>query len=62
METAPDVAGAVSRLDGGPLELVITDLRMPGADGLDLVRHVRENFPETAVIMLTGFSVDRGSC
>lgn len=61
VETAADVAGAVSRLDGGPLDLVITDLRMPGADGLDLVRHVRENFPETAVVMLTGFPSIEGA-
>lgn len=61
VETAPDVAGAVSRLHGGPLDLVITDFRMPGADGLDLVRHVRENFPDTAVVMLTGFPSIEGA-
>ena len=61
VETAPDVTGAVERLDGGPLNLVITDFRMPGADGLDLVRHVRENFPETAVVMLTGFPSIEGA-
>lgn len=61
VETAPNVAGAVDRLNGGPLDLVITDFRMPGADGLDLVRHVRENLPETAVIMLTGFPSIEGA-
>lgn len=61
VETAPDVAGAVRRLDGGGLNLVITDFRMPGADGLDLVRHVRENFPDTAVVMLTGFPSIEGA-
>ncbi len=61
VETAPDVAAAVARLDGEPLDLVITDFRMPGADGLDLVRHVRENFPDTAVVMLTGFPSIEGA-
>ena len=61
VETAADVIGAVARLDGGPLDLVITDFRMPGADGLDLVRHVRENFPDTAVVMLTGFPSIEGA-
>ena len=61
VETAPDVAGAVGRLQGGPLDLVITDFRMPGADGLDLVRHVRENFSDTAVVMLTGFPSIEGA-
>lgn len=61
VETAPDVAGAIARLQGGLLDLVITDFRMPGADGLDLVRHVRENFLDTAVIMLTGFPSIEGA-
>lgn len=61
VETAPDVPSAVERLQGLPVDLVITDFRMPGPDGLDLVRHVRENLPQTAVIMLTGFPSIEGA-
>jgi DNA-binding NtrC family response regulator len=61
VETAPDVAQAVRCLEGIAPDLVITDFRMPGADGLDLVRHVRENLHRTAVIMLTGFPSIEGA-
>ncbi len=40
-------------------KLVITDLRMPGTGGLDLLRYIREGLQETTVIMITAFaSVD----
>jgi len=41
---APNVAEAIRILDATPIDLVITDFKMPGVSGLDLVRHVRENF------------------
>jgi two-component system response regulator HydG len=50
---ASDVAEAVRLLESVAVDLVITDLKMPGATGLDLVRHVRENFRDTDVIMVT---------
>ncbi len=52
--TAPNVAEAIRMLDTTPLDLVITDLKMPGASGIDLIRHVRENFKEIEVMMITG--------
>ena len=39
----------------GPFDAVLTDLRMPGASGLDLLRAVREHAPGTIVLMLTAF-------
>lgn len=53
--TARDVAQAVRLLEREPIDLVITDLKMPGASGLELVRHVREHLPRTQVIMITGY-------
>jgi len=56
---APGVSEATEILCAMQLDLVITDLKMPKASGLDLVRHVRENFKETEVIMITGYpSID----
>jgi len=34
-------------------DLVLTDLKMPGTDGLELMRRLREEFPEIPVVMLT---------
>ncbi len=37
-------------------ELVITDVRMPGLNGLDLARYLRQTYPATKVIVVTGYS------
>jgi len=54
--TATSVADAVAILEATPVDLVITDLKMPKVGGLDLVRHVHANFEDTAVIMITGYA------
>ncbi|MFH1914659.1 MAG: sigma-54 dependent transcriptional regulator [Pseudomonadota bacterium] len=46
---------AVSLLGELAIDLVITDYRMPQATGLDLIRHVRDNHPETEIMMITGY-------
>jgi two-component system response regulator HydG len=53
--TAQSVSGAIEILEQTPLDLVITDLKMPNISGMDLVRHVRENFRDTEVMMITGY-------
>jgi DNA-binding NtrC family response regulator len=53
--TAPSVAEAIAILENTPIELVITDLKMPKVSGLELVQHVRENYPNTEVVMITGY-------
>ena len=37
-------------------DLVLTDLRLEDGDGLDVLKAVRESFPETVTIMLTGYA------
>ncbi|MFH1024639.1 MAG: sigma-54 dependent transcriptional regulator [Planctomycetota bacterium] len=59
--TAPGVPEAVTILQSAPVDLVITDLKMPRVSGLDLVRHVRENLPDTEVMMITGFATVEGA-
>jgi len=59
--TASGVAEAIEILNGTKLDLVITDLKMPKVSGLDLVRHVRENFKNTAVMMITGYPSIEGA-
>lgn len=52
---ASGVDAAYRILDEEPVELVITDIRMPGGSGLDLLRRVRQTHPEVQVILLTGY-------
>jgi len=59
--TAPGVAEAIETLEGTQLDLVITDLKMPKVSGLDLVRHIRENFKNTEVMMITGYPSVEGA-
>ena len=59
--TGPGVAEAIKILEGTRVDLVITDLKMPKVSGLDLVRHVRENCPDTAVMMITGYATVEGA-
>ncbi len=41
--------------EGGPFDAVLTDLRMPGKSGLDLLRTLRERDPAALVLVLTAF-------
>jgi two-component system response regulator HydG len=59
--TAPGVAEAIGILESTPVDLVITDLKMPKISGLDLIRHVRENFKEIEVMMITGYATIEGA-
>jgi DNA-binding NtrC family response regulator len=59
--TASNVPEAVKLLESQPVDLVITDLKMPKVSGLDLVRHVRENLPDTEVMMITGYATVEGA-
>ncbi len=54
--TAPGVDEALAVLDTEAIDLVITDYKMPRVDGLDLIRHVRENFKDAEVMMITGYA------
>ena len=50
-ESGPE---ALDRLDHEHVDLVLTDLSMPGLGGLELVRAVREHAPETPVVVMAG--------
>ena len=57
--SASSVTEAIRMLESATIDLVITDMKMPGIGGLELVRHVRENFEDTQVVMITGYpSID----
>jgi two-component system nitrogen regulation response regulator GlnG len=49
---------ALSQLDAGvtPPQVLISDIRMPGQSGLDLLQQVKERFPSLPVIIMTAYS------
>ena len=56
--TEEDGQRAVTRLSHEPVDVVISDLRMPGLDGLELLAWVHDRKPDTRFILLTGYGND----
>ncbi|MEQ9051925.1 MAG: sigma-54 dependent transcriptional regulator [Marinoscillum sp.] len=59
--TANNVQSAIKLLETINIDLLITDLKMPGENGLALVRHVSENFKWVAILVITGFPSIQGA-
>jgi DNA-binding NtrC family response regulator len=47
---------ALKLLEQHSLDLVLTDLRMPNVDGMEILRRVKELSPDTEVVMITGYA------
>ena len=58
VDTAPDGRSALERMRLNPYDLLITDLKMPGMDGLTVIREARRYKPGLPVIVITGFSTE----
>ena len=54
--TAVDGTGALALLETHAFDVVLTDVRMPGADGYEVVRRTKERWPSTEIIMMTAFA------
>jgi HD-like signal output (HDOD) protein/CheY-like chemotaxis protein len=54
--TAPGGQPALDALRTTPADVVVSDMRMPGMDGAELLEIVKREFPATARIMLTGYA------
>jgi len=52
---------AIKIIESSPVDLVITDLKMPEVDGLSLVRHIQENYKNMGVMMITGYPSIEGA-
>ncbi|WP_419785275.1 sigma-54-dependent transcriptional regulator [Pseudodesulfovibrio sp.] len=55
VHTCERVSDALPLLEDMAIDLVITDYRMPQSTGMDLIRHVRANYPDTEIMMITGY-------
>ena len=47
---------AFELLEKEPLDIVITDIKMPGMDGMEVLEGIKEKYPDILVIMITGYS------
>ena len=58
VDVAPDGRAALERLRLGNYDLLIADLKMPGMDGLTLIREAKRLKTDLPVIIITGFSTE----
>ena len=58
VDTAPDGRAALERLRLGNYDLLIADLKMPGMDGLTLIREAKRLKTDLPIIIITGFSTE----
>ena len=56
VDTAQDGEHALARLEERDYALVITDIKLPGMSGLELLASIRVDWPEVAVVIMTAFS------
>ncbi|HEX5733042.1 MAG TPA: sigma-54 dependent transcriptional regulator [Blastocatellia bacterium] len=56
VDTIQNGEGALGRLEEQDYALVITDIKLPGMSGLELLARIRVDWPEVAVIIMTAFS------
>jgi len=56
IETYTDSATALAAMAERPFDIVVTDLKMEGIDGLEVLKRVRAMNPKTRVIIITGYA------
>lgn len=56
VDNALNVEEAVKKINNSQFDLIITDLMMPKTNGMELLKIVRDHYPELEVIMITGYA------
>ena len=56
VKTAANGASALKILEQVPIDIVISDLKMDVMDGLELLKHIKRDYPHIEVIMMTGYA------
>jgi DNA-binding NtrC family response regulator len=56
VHTASDGAAALARIASEAFDVVLSDIRMPGASGFEVLRAVQETAPRTAVVLMTAYA------
>ena len=52
---------ALSALDDGKIHMVITDLRMPNMNGLELLQKIKDRNPKMPVVLISGYSIEEAT-
>jgi DNA-binding NtrC family response regulator len=55
VEAASDGADALRRMREAPYDVVLLDLRMPGMNGLDVLKAIKQSWPASEVVVVTGY-------
>lgn len=55
VDTAADVASAKAQLAANKYDICLTDMRLPDGNGLEVITHLNQRYPETPVAMITAF-------
>ena len=58
VETADSAAAALDRITTGDYDAIVTDIKMPGMDGLALLTEIRKHRPDTPTLIITGHGED----
>ncbi len=54
VHVAEDGRAAMNYLAAQAVDLVITDMVMPGSDGVEVIRHIRKTYPQLKIIAISG--------
>jgi two-component system, NtrC family, response regulator PilR len=54
-DEAPDIAAARQKLDSRTYDLCLTDMRLPDGNGLELIEHIQQSYPQLPVAMITAY-------
>ena len=55
VEVVPDGNEALRIMEQRPADVVLLDLRMPGMDGMAVLKTIKQRWPETEVVIITGY-------
>jgi len=55
VEVVPGGLEALQAMEQRPADVVLLDLRMPGMDGMDVLKTIKQRWPETEVVIITGY-------
>ena len=55
VEMVPDGNEALRVMEQRPADVVLLDLRMPGMDGMAVLKAIKQTWPETEVVIITGY-------